>query len=149
MQVTNTHYEAITLGQTARYSKTLTERDVLLFAEVSGDFNPVHLDADYAASTVFGERIGHGMWTGAVVSAAIAKALPGPGSVYVSQTLKFTRPVKINDTLTVELAVTAKQDRRRMVTLDCVATNQHGEKVATGEAVVIAPALPLTVEFPD
>lgn len=149
MQVNNIPYSELAIGQTAQYSKTLTEHDIALFAEVSGDYNPVHLDASYAATTPFGERIGHGMWTGALVSAALAKVLPGPGSVYVSQSIKFTRPVKIGDTVTITLTVTEKQDRRRVVTLACTATNQRDEKVATGEAVVIAPDAAMTVTFPD
>ena len=149
MQVTDTPYQQLTVGQTAQYSKTLTERDIALFADVSGDYNPVHLDAAYAATTPFSERIGHGMWTGALISAAVAKVLPGPGSVYVSQSIKFTRPVKLGDTVTITLEIVDKQDRRRLTTLACTATNQQNEKVATGEAMVMAPDAPLTVDFPD
>lgn len=130
----------IVIGQTASYSKTLTERDVMLFAACSGDVNPVHLDKDYAATTPFGEPIGHGMWTGALVSAAIATRLPGPGSVYRSQSLSFKHPVKIGDTVTVTLTVAELKERVKLVTLDCEAHNQEGKLIAKGTAEVIAPS---------
>lgn len=133
--------DAIAIGQTATYSKTLTERDVILFAACSGDVNPVHLDKTYAATTQFGEPIGHGMWTGALVSAAIATRLPGPGSVYRSQSLSFKHPVKIGDTVTVTLTVAEIKEKIKLVTLDCEAHNQDGKLIAKGVAEVIAPAL--------
>ena len=105
----NFTYDEISIGQTARYSKLVEERDVKLFAAVSGDVNPVHLDADFAAGTPFGEPIAHGMLTGAIISAALAMELPGPGTVYLSQSLKFRLPVKPGDTITVALEVTGKQ----------------------------------------
>lgn len=136
----------IAVGQTASYSKTLTERDVILFAACSGDVNPVHLDKAYAATTPFGEPIGHGMWTGALVSAAIATRLPGPGSVYRSQSLSFKYPVKIGDTVTVTLTVAEIKERVKLVTLDCEAHNQEGKLIAKGVAEVIAPAEKLSIE---
>jgi 3-hydroxybutyryl-CoA dehydratase len=137
--------DEITVGQTATYSKALTERDVILFAACSGDVNPVHLDKDFAATTLFGEPIGHGMWTGALVSAAIATRLPGPGSVYRSQSLSFKHPVKIGDEVTVTLIVTEIKARVKLVTLDCEAHNQDGKLIAKGVAEVIAPAEKLSV----
>lgn len=136
----------LTLGQTASYSKTLTEQDVILFAACSGDVNPVHLDKDYAATTPFGEPIGHGMWTGALVSAAIATRLPGPGSVYRSQSLNFKHPVKIGDTVTVTLTVSEIKERVKLVTLECEAHNQDGKLIAKGVAEVIAPADKLNIK---
>ncbi|WP_323815052.1 MaoC/PaaZ C-terminal domain-containing protein [Cellvibrio sp. NN19] len=130
----------LAVGQSASYSKTLTEQDVILFAACSGDVNPVHLDKEYAATTPFGEPIGHGMWTGALVSAAIATRLPGPGSVYRSQSLSFKHPVKIGDTVTVTLAITEIKERVKLVALDCEAHNQDGKLIAKGVAEVIAPA---------
>ncbi len=112
-QLGNFTYDEIAIGQTARYSKLIEERDIQLFAAVSGDVNPVHLDAEFAAGTPFGERIAHGMLTGAIISAALAMELPGPGTVYLSQSLKFRLPVKFGDTITVALEVTDKQDRRQ------------------------------------
>lgn len=137
--------DQIAVGQTASYSKTLTERDVILFAACSGDVNPVHLDKTYAATTPFGEPIGHGMWTGALVSAAIATRLPGPGSVYRSQSLNFKHPVKIGDTVTVTLTVTEIKERLKLITLDCAAHNQDGRLIAKGIAEVIAPAEKLSI----
>lgn len=138
--------DEITIGQSAIYSKTLTERDVILFAACSGDVNPVHLDKNYAATTPFGEPIGHGMWTGALVSAAIATCLPGPGSVYRSQNLSFKNPVKIGDEVTVTLTVSEIKARVKLVTLDCEAHNQEGKLIAKGVAEVIAPAEKLSVK---
>ena len=137
--------DQIAVGQTASYSKTLTERDVILFAACSGDVNPVHLDKTYAATTPFGEPIGHGMWTGALVSAAIATRLPGPGSVYRSQSLNFKHPVKIGDTVTVTLTVTEIKERLKLIALDCAAHNQDGRLIAKGIAEVIAPAEKLSI----
>ena len=148
-KLANITYEEITVGQTASYSRLVEERDIALFAAVSGDVNPVHLDADFAAGTVFGERIAHGMLTGAFISAALAMELPGPGTIYLGQSLRFRLPVKIGDTLTVTLEVTDKQDRRNIVTLDCRAHNQAGKLVATGTAEVIAPAQKMSIERPQ
>jgi len=146
--LSNFTYDEITIGQTARYSKRVEEQDILLFAALSGDLNPVHLDADFAASTPFGERIAHGMLTGAVVSAALAMELPGPGTIYLGQSLRFRLPVKIGDTVTVELEVTDKQDRRKTVTLDCRVRNQDDRLVATGTAEVVAPGEKLQLPRP-
>jgi 3-hydroxybutyryl-CoA dehydratase len=143
----NIPFADIETGMQRQYSKTLTERDLLIFSETSGDYNPVHLDAQYAATTAFGERIAHGMWSGALISAAIATTLPGPGSVYRSQTLKFSRPVKLGDTITITLTVSDKKDRVKLVTLECEGRNQHGELVVKGEAEVIASAESLSFEI--
>lgn len=137
--------DQIVIGQTASFSRTLTEREVILFAACSGDVNPVHLDKNFAATTAFGEPIGHGMWTGALVSAAIATQLPGPGSVYRSQNLSFKHPVKIGDRVTVTLKVSEIKERVKLVTLDCEAHNQDGKLIAKGVAEVIAPAEKLSV----
>lgn len=145
----NVTYDEITIGQTSSYSKTLTEDDLTLFAAVSGDVNPVHLDAEYAASTQFKERIGHGAWTGAVVSAAMALHLPGPGSIYLGQSLSFRAPVRIGDTVTIELEVTDKKDDKNFVTLACRAINQLGKTVAKGTAEVIAPSEKIRLSAPQ
>lgn len=141
----NLPFDEIQIGDTRQYSKTLTREDVVLFARTSGDTNPLHLDDAYAKTTEFGECIGHGMWSGALISAAIATTLPGPGSIYRSQTIKFLKPVKIGDTLTVHLKVTEKKDRIRLVSIECNVLNQHGVKVASGIAEVIAPEKKLRV----
>lgn len=147
--LTNFTYDEITIGQTANYSKCLTEDTVTLFAAVSGDVNPVHLDAEFASTTLFKERIGHGMWTGAVVSAALALELPGPGCIYLGQSLSFRAPVMIGDTITVNLEVTAKKDKNKMITLNCVAVNQDGKVVAKGSADVMAPSEKLSIAKPE
>ncbi|GAB5451988.1 MAG: MaoC family dehydratase [Halioglobus sp.] len=147
-QISNYTYDELTIGQTATYSKHITETDVKLFAAVSGDVNPVHLDAAFAAATQFGERIAHGMLTGAIISAALAMKLPGPGTIYLGQSLRFKLPVKLGDTVTVHLEVTEKKDKRRFVTLDCRAENQHGETVASGSAEVMAPAEKVELDTP-
>ena len=148
-KLANVTYDEITVGQTASYSRLVEERDIALFAAVSGDVNPVHLDAGFAAGTVFGERIAHGMLTGAFISAALAMELPGPGTIYLGQSLRFRLPVKIGDTVTVTLEVTDKQDRRNIVTLDCRAHNQAGKLVATGTAELMAPAQKISIERPQ
>jgi len=147
-QISNYTYDEITIGQTATYSKLIEERDVLLFATVSGDVNPVHLDAVFAATTQFKERIAHGMLSGAVISAAIAMALPGPGTIYLGQSLRFTLPVRLGDTITVNLEVIDKKDKRGIVLLDCKVFNQQEKLVVTGTAEVIAPQEKLVLERP-
>lgn len=138
-ELSNFTYDEISIGQTAEYSKQIGEQDIQLFAAVSGDVNPLHLDAEFAATTPFKERIAHGMLTGAIISAALALELPGPGTVYLGQTLRFRLPVKIGDQITVKLEVTEKRDDKGFVTLDCKALNQAGKTVATGVAEVMAP----------
>ena len=137
-QLVNLPLAEISVGLTKTYSKTLTQNDVILFAACSGDVNPVHLDKDYAATTAFGEPIAHGMWTGALISAAIATQLPGPGSVYRSQSLSFKHPVKVGDRVTVTLIVSEIKERIKLVTLECEAHNQDGKLIAKGIAEVIA-----------
>ena len=146
-QVSNTPYDALEVGQKASISKTVEERDVRLFAAVSGDNNPVHLDAAFAAETLFKERIAHGMFSGALISAAIACELPGPGTIYLGQQLRFTRPVKLGDTLSVELEVLEKLPKGR-VRLATRVFNQNAEQVVDGEAEVLAPRAAQTVSMP-
>lgn len=139
-EVSNHTFDELTIGQRAESTRTVTMADIRLFAAASGDHNPLHLDPAYAATTRFGGCIAHGMFTGALVSAALAMQMPGPGTVYLGQSLAFRLPVKVGDTLTVQLTVADKQPRRRQVTLDCLVLNQHGKTVVTGTAEVIAPA---------
>lgn len=147
-QVRNFPYDTLEVGQQARLQRTVEERDIQLFAAVSGDRNPVHLDAAYAATTPFKGQIAHGMFTGALISAALAMDLPGPGTVYLGQNLSFRKPVMIGDELTVILEVTAKHESKPIVTLGCTVTNQDGKIVATGEATVMAPTEKMTVPVP-
>jgi acyl dehydratase len=134
----NITYDELQEGDTASFGRTLTEDELVLFAAVSGDINPVHLDPDFAAGTPFKERIAHGMWSGSLISAALATVMPGPGSVYLEQSLNFRRPIKLNDTLTVTLTVLRKDPKYRVL-LKCEVHNQDGKIVVTGEAKVIAP----------
>jgi len=147
-QISNFTYDEITIGQSASYSKLIEEQDIQLFAAVSGDVNPVHLDAEFAATTQFRERIAHGMLSGAIISAALAMQLPGPGTIYLGQSLRFRLPVKIGDTVTVKLEVLEKKDKRNLVSLDCKAFNQEDKLVVTGTADVMAPSEKLVVERP-
>lgn len=147
-QSTNTPYDDLVVGQTASYSKTVEERDIQLFAAVSGDHNPVHLDAEYAAGTMFKERIAHGMFSGALISAAVACELPGPGTIYIGQTMRFTLPVKLGDTLTVRLEILEKLPKFRVRVATRV-FNQRDELVVDGEAEILAPRKPQTVELTE
>jgi phosphate acetyltransferase len=119
--------------------RTLTLEDIRAFAAVSGDTNPAHLDADYADATLFHGVIAHGMWGGALISALLGTVFPGPGTIYVEQALHFSRPVRVGDTLTVTVTVTAKDDAKKRVEMDCLVVNQRSEKVLSGMARVLAP----------
>ena len=124
------------IGARATFVRTITDSDIVRFAEVSGDRNPVHLDAAYAARSFFGERIAHGFLTGSMISAVIGMDLPGPGSIYLGQTLKFLAPVRIGDTVTVSVEVIGVREEKRLLTLRTDCTNQNGTLVLTGEATV-------------
>lgn len=128
----NITYDELQEGDTASFSRTLTEDELVLFAAVSGDVNPVHLDPDFAAGSMFKERIAHGMWSGSLISAALATVLPGPGTVYLEQSLNFRRPVKLDDTLTVTLTVLSKLPKQRVL-MGCKVHNQAGEEVVNGK----------------
>lgn len=127
----------IKIGDTASLSKTITEKEVQLFGELTDDFNPVHFDEEFARGTRFGRRIAHGMLGASLISAALANKLPGRGTVYLSQTLKFTAPVYLGDTVTVTVTVTDVKEGKPTVTLETVCTNQNGETVIKGEAIVL------------
>ncbi|HAF92412.1 MAG TPA: 3-hydroxybutyryl-CoA dehydratase [Pseudomonas sp.] len=147
-RISNTPYSALEVGQKASYEKTVDERDIQLFAAMSGDRNPVHLDAEYAAGTLFKERIAHGMFSGALISAAVACTLPGPGTIYLGQTMKFTRPVKLGDTLVVRLEILEKLPKNR-VRVATQVYNQNEEIVVDGEAEVLAPRKQEIVELKE
>lgn len=131
--------EDIEIGMMRSLKKRVTDRDIELFAEVSTDRNPVHLDEDYAQDTIFEGRIAHGMLTAGLVSAVIGEQLPGHGTVYLGQTLKFLGPVRPGDVVTAEVEVTSIDHAKRKVTMDtrCLI---EGKKVLVGEAVVLAPS---------
>lgn len=129
-------YDELSVGQEADYSKLVTDEDVMGFARVTGDFNPVHVDESAAARTRFGGRIAHGMLSAGFISAAIASKLPGPSSIYLSQSLRFTAPVRIGDTVTVRLTVLELMSKKR-VRLSTECRNQKGETVVEGEATIL------------
>lgn len=131
-------FEDLSLDQSAQIARTVSAADVAAFAAVSGDDNPLHLDEAYAATTPFKRRIAHGMLTGAYISAVLGSRLPGPGAVYVSQNLRFRRPVGIGDEVTTKVTVRELDARRGRATFDTVCT-VAGKTVADGEAVVLVP----------
>ena len=127
-----------TVGQSAEMTKIITEEDVFLFAGITGDRNPVHISKEFAAKTRFGERIAHGMLTAGLLSAVIGMKLPGPGCLYVSQTLNFLAPVKIGDEITAraEIVEVISEKRLKLLT-QCI--NQRKEVVLEGEAIIVPP----------
>jgi phosphotransacetylase/acyl dehydratase len=143
--IENKTFDELRVGDTDYIEKTLTDEDIKLFATVSGDMNPVHLDEEYARNSMFKERIAHGMWSAGLISAALSK-LPGPGTIYLNQSLSFRRPVKIGDTIRVELTVSKLEPEKKRVILDCKCVNQNQETVTIGEAEVIAPTEKITRE---
>ncbi len=139
-----THYlEDLSLGQEATMSRTVGEADIVAYAALSGDYNPVHIDADYAAKTIFKERIAHGILSAGYISAIFGMQLPGPGSIYISQTLNFRGPVKIDDVVVTTVKVVeiiSEKKRARFETVCAV----NGKPVLSGEAVLMVPLRPLT-----
>jgi phosphate acetyltransferase len=137
--IENKTYDEIRIGDTASLQRTLTERDIQLFAVMSGDVNPAHVDPEYAKKSLFHEVIAHGLWGGSLISTVLGTLYPGPGTVYIDQSLHFSRPVTLGDTITVSVTVKEKFDRTRHVTLDCKCINQDGRTVISGMAEVLAP----------
>ena len=125
------------VGQSASFSKTVSEADVYLFAGISGDFNPVHVDAEYAKEGMFKKRIAHGILTASFISTVLGTKLPGPGAIYAKQDLKFLAPVFFGDTLTATCTVKEIIAEKKRVIMDCVVSNQDGAKVLTGEATLM------------
>ncbi len=133
-----TYLDELRVGMTASTAKTITEADILLFAAVSTDTNPMHIDADAAAAGPFKQRVAHGMLTAGLISAVLGTRLPGPGSVYLGQTLRFRTPVKIGDTVTATVEVTDINIDKKRATLTPVCT-VAGKTVIDGEATVLVP----------
>ena len=135
------YYEDMRIGQSESFSHTVSEADIAAFATVSGDHNPIHVDKDYGLASQFGGNIAHGLYVASLFSAILGMRLPGPGAVYVSQSLKFRAPVRPGDDLTISATVTEMIDRGRRVVLSCEA--RVGETlVLAGEAKVMAPKKP-------
>jgi len=130
-------FEDLQEGLSATFSKTVTEADVVLFAGITGDLNPVHVDETAARESRFGGRIAHGMLSAAFISTVLGTRLPGPGTIYMGQTLRFTAPVRIGDTVTAEVTVRELDRERRRARLETVCRNQDGETVIEGEAQVM------------
>jgi len=137
--IENRTFNEIKIGDTATLERTLTEQDIMLFAVMSGDINPAHVDPEYAMSSRFREVIGHGMWSGALISTVLGTTFPGPGTIYLGQNLRFRRPVKVGDTITINVTAKEKDATKGKVMLDTECVNQDGEVVVSGTAEVIAP----------
>ena len=131
--------EEMEIGMSRYVLKTITDLDIELFAQVSTDRNPVHLDDDYARDTIFAGRIAHGMLTASLISAVIGEQLPGHGTVYMGQSLKFLAPVRPGDMVRAEVEVIGIDHAKRRVQLDCRCL-VNGKKVLVGEATVLAPS---------
>ena len=137
--IQNRTYDEIQVGDSATLVRTLRAEDIQLFAIMSGDVNPAHVDPEYARSSMFREVIAHGMWGGALISTVLGTQFPGPGTIYIDQTLHFSRPVALGDTITVTLTCQKKFDHNHHIVFDCLCANQEGLKVIGGTAEVLAP----------
>jgi 3-hydroxybutyryl-CoA dehydratase len=126
-----------TPGQKASWTKTITESDVYAFAGITGDFNPLHVDAEFAAGGRFGQRVAHGALIVGLISAALGMRLPGPGGIYLSQSAQFRKPVRFGDTITATVEVVSYRPDKRILTVRTACTNQGGETVIEGEAVLL------------
>ncbi len=131
--------DKISLGESASVSKTITETDVYLFAGITGDLNPAHVNEAASANTMFKGRIAHGMLSAGLISAVLGMYLPGPGTIYLGQELKFTKPVRFGDTITATATVVEKLDEKNIIKLETVCTNQNGDVVIKGMATVMPP----------
>lgn len=145
----NITFDEIVVGQSACLTRKLTEEDISLFALVSGDVNPAHLNKEFAEKSFFHGIIGHGMWSGALISTVLGTVLPGPGTVYLEQDMRFRRPVRVGDSITVRVSVKSKDSREPIVIFDCVCLNQMGEIVVEGTASVLAPIQKVSIESPS
>ncbi len=138
-RIENKTFDEIKPGDTASLVRTLTHKDIELFAIMSGDVNPTHLDDAFAKSDMFHKVVAHGMWSGALISSVLGTQLPGPGTVYVDQSLHFQGAIGLGDTITVSVKARKKIEETHRVIFDCWAVNQRAEEVITGTADVIAP----------
>ena len=133
-------YEEISIGDNASFTKTMSETDIYLFAGITGDLNPAHVDAVSAADGMFKQRIAHGMLSGSFISTVLAMKLPGPGTIYLGQELSFRGPVFIGDTITAKVECTEKLEQRKWLKFKTTVTNQDGKLVVDGSATVIPPS---------
>lgn len=137
--IENRTFDELNVGDSAELTRTLKHDDIELFAVMSGDVNPAHVDEDYASSDMFHHVIAHGMWGGALISAVLGTELPGPGTIYLNQNFSFRAPVELGDTVTIRVTVASKSAQHNHVTLNCLCINQSGNTVIEGQALVIAP----------
>ena len=145
MLLRNRTFDELAIGESASLVRIAGQNDIDLFAAMSGDVNPAHMDAAFASTDLFGHVVVHGMWTGALISALLGTRLPGPGTIYLDQTLQFRHPVTPGDTITATVTVKEKRVGKRIVLLDTLCTNQKGDVVLLGTATVIAPATPIAL----
>lgn len=138
-QIVNKTFDEININDQASLTRTLTKRDIQLFAILTGDMNPAHLDEKYAKSDLFHQIVGHGMWTGSLFSTLFGMHLPGPGAIYLSQNLKFLKPVHLGDTVTAVVKVIGKEEKTKHIKFKTICTNQKGENIIEGDAEVMAP----------
>jgi 3-hydroxybutyryl-CoA dehydratase len=130
-------FSELSVGQSAEFTKTVTETDVVMYAGITGDFNPMHINEEYARHSQFSGRIAHGMLTAGFISAVLGMKLPGEGSIYMNQTLRFTKPVRIGDTITARIEVIELFPEKKRVRLATTCRNQNGDSVLAGEALVL------------
>ena len=140
--------DSIAVGDSAQITRRVTDDDIAGFVDAVGDYNPVHSDRDYAAGTVFKEPIAPGIWTAGLLSAVIGTRLPGPGAIYISQDLKFLKPVKFGDSISARVEVVEVNREKNRIRLRTVCTNQRAEDVLTGEAVVMPSRTAITYVRP-
>ena len=134
--------QELRIGERAEFTKTISESDVYLYAGVTGDLNPAHINEEYAKKTFFKTRIVHGMLLGGLISAVLGNKLPGPGTIYLSQHLDFLAPVRIGDTITASIEVSEIMETEKRARLKTICVNQDGVKVLEGEALVSPPKAP-------
>lgn len=142
--IENRTFDEISVGDSAKLEKELTYRDIKLFAIMSGDVNPAHVDEEYARDSRFHEVIAHGMWGGSLISSVLGTDLPGPGAIYMSQSLKFLRPIGVGDHVTVTVTVREKHLENHRIVLDCLVTTDDGKKAIIGVAEVMAPTMKIS-----
>jgi len=131
--------EEMAIGQSASFAKTITEADIYLFAGISGDLNPAHVNEEFSKNTMFKGRIAHGMLGASLISTVLGMYLPGPGSIYMKQDLKFKAPVRFGDTITATCTVKEKVEDKNRAIMECSVVNQDGVVVIEGEAMIMPP----------
>ncbi|MEZ5524102.1 MAG: bifunctional enoyl-CoA hydratase/phosphate acetyltransferase [Pseudomonadales bacterium] len=149
MDISNVTFDELTIGQQANLSRSLTEEDIELFAVVSGDVNPAHLDKDYAKNSLFHSIIGHGFWSGSLLSTLLGTELPGPGTIYLSQNMRFLAPVKVGDQVTARVTCIEKIHDKQHAIFQCEVHNADGQHILSGEAKVLVPVEKVRLERPN